>query len=127
MRRLKPHLTYANVAATLALIIAVAGGTTAIAGSKAGKNTVASSSIKPYNVTARDLAGIRVVQGNGQFSAFAPCERGERPIGGGGSAPAGDSLGVSRPGGNGWYAQQGVGPETHMVAYALCLKVKAGK
>lgn len=127
MRRLKPHLTYANLAATLALIIAVAGGTTAIAGSKAGKNTVASSSIKPYNVTARDLAGIRVVQGNGQFSALAPCERGEHLIGGGGSAPAGDSLGVSRPAGNGWYAQQGVGPETHMVAYALCLKPKPGK
>ena len=88
MRQLKPHLTYANVAATAALIIAVAGGTTAIAGSKAAKNTVASSSIKPYNVTARDLAGIRVVQGNGQFSAFAPCERGERLIGGGGSAPS---------------------------------------
>ncbi len=89
MRRLKPHLTYANVAATLALIIAVAGGTTAIAGSKAAKNTVASSSIKPYNVTARDLAGIRVVQVNGQFSAFAPCARGERLLGGGGSATSG--------------------------------------
>ena len=79
MRRLKPHLTYANVAATAALIIAVAGGTTAIAGSKAGKNTVASSSIKPYNVTAPDLARIQVVQVNGQFSAFAPCPRGRRP------------------------------------------------
>ena len=31
MQRLRRHLTYANVAATLALVIAVAGGTTAIA------------------------------------------------------------------------------------------------
>jgi hypothetical protein len=127
MHRLRRNLNYANVAATLALIIAVAGGTTAIAGGKAAPNSVASSSIKPHNVTARDLAGIRVVQANGQFSAFAPCARGERLVGGGGSAPAGDSLGASRPGGNGWFSQQGSGPETHLTAYALCLKVKPGK
>jgi hypothetical protein len=127
MRRLKPHLSYANVAATLALIIAVAGGTTAIAGSKAAKNSVASSSIKPFNITARDLAGIRVVQANGQFAAFAPCARNQRLLGGGGSAPAGDSLGASNPGKNGWHVQQGNGPETHVIAYAICLKGKPGK
>lgn len=130
MRRLKPHLTYANVAATLALIIAVAGGTTAIAGNKAAKNTVASSSIKPHNVTARDLAGIRVVEVDGQFSAFAPCARGERLLGGGGSPiPPGGlvDLGVSRPGGNGWFVQQGGGPDRLMAAYALCLKARPGK
>ena len=64
MHKLRERLTYANVAATLALVIAVAGGTTAIAANKAPKNSVASSSIKPFNVTARDLAGIRVVQVN---------------------------------------------------------------
>ena len=73
MRRIRSHLSYANVAATLALIIAIAGGTTAIAGSKAAKNSVASSSIKPFNVTARDLAGVKVVQANGQFASFAAC------------------------------------------------------
>ena len=73
MHRFRRHLTYANVAATLALFIAVAGGTTAIAGGKAAKNSVASSSIKPFNVTARDLAGIRLVQVSGQVNAFAPC------------------------------------------------------
>ena len=126
MRRLKPHLTYANLAATLALIIAVAGGTTAIAGSKVGKNTVASSSIKPYNVTARDLAGIRVVEVDGQFSAFASCERGERLLGGGGST--GGPLGSSRPGNNGWFVEQGTGPGDRLVvAYALCLRAKPGK
>jgi hypothetical protein len=126
MRRLKPHLTYANVAATAALIIAVAGGTTAIAGSKAAKNTVASSSIKPYNVTARDLAGIRVVQVTGSVNAFAPCTEGERLVGGGGST--GGPLGSSRPGNNGWFVEQGTGPGDRLVvAYALCLKAKSGK
>ena len=129
MRRLKPHLTYANVAATAALIIAVAGGTTAIAGSKAGKNTVASSSIKPYNVTARELAGIRVVETDGQFSAFASCARGERLLGGGGSSipPGFPDVAVTRPGENGWFVQQGEGPNTLMAAYALCLKSKPVK
>ena len=126
MRRLKPHLTYANVAATAALIIAVAGGTTAIAGSKAAKNTVASSSIKPYNVTARDLAGIRIVQVTGSVNAFAPCTERERLVGGGGST--GGPLGSSRPGNNGWFVEQGTGPGDRLVvAYALCLKAKPGK
>ena len=74
--RIKRHFSYANVAATLALIIAVAGGTTAIAGSKAAKNSVASSSIKPFNVTARDLAGIRLVQVSTASSSVCPMPRG---------------------------------------------------
>jgi hypothetical protein len=127
MRRLRRNLTYANVTATLALIAAVAGGTTAIAVSKAPKNSVASSSIKPLNVTARDLAAVRVVQVNGQFAAFAPCPRNQRLLGGGGNTPAGDNMGASRPGENGWYVQQGAGPETHVIAYAICLKAKPGK
>ncbi len=129
MHRLKPHLSYANVAATLALIIAVAGGTTALAGSKAAKNSVASSSIKPFNVTARDLAGIRVVQVSSPVNAFARCSRSERLLGGGGSpVPAGGPLGTSRPGDNGWFVQQGGGPEDVVVAaYALCLKAKPGR
>jgi hypothetical protein len=88
---------------------------------------VTSSSIKPNNVTARNLAGIRIVQASGQFAATARCGHRERLIGGGGSAPAGDTLGVSRPAQGGWYAQQGAGPETHLIAYALCLKAKPGK
>jgi hypothetical protein len=127
MRR---HLNYANVASTLALLIAIAGGTTAIAGSNAPKNSVASSSIKPFNVTARDMARVRVVEVNQQFSAFAPCARGEQLLGGGGSPiPPGGlvGLGVSRPGGNGWFVQQGDGPSRIMAAYALCLAAKPGK
>jgi hypothetical protein len=130
MRQIRGHLSYANVAATLALIIAIAGGTTALAGSKAAKNSVVSSSIKPFNVTAGDLAGIRVVEVDAQFSAFAQCSRRERLVGGGGSPiPPGGlvNLGVSRPGENGWFVQQGGGPDRLMAAYALCLKAKPGK
>jgi hypothetical protein len=128
MQRLRRNLTYANVTATLALVIAV-GGATAIAGGKAAKNSVASSSIKPHNVTASDLAGIRVVQANGQVNAFASCPRGERLLGGGGRTIApGGPLGASRPGTNGWFVEQGSGPgDTLMAAYALCLKAKPGK
>jgi hypothetical protein len=126
---LRRHLSYANVASTFAVLIAIAGGTTAIAGSNAQRNSVTSSSIKPFNVTARDLAGIRVVEVDSQFSAFAPCSKGERLVGGGGSSipPGFPDLSVSRPGSNGWFVQQGEGPNTLMAAYALCLKAKPGK
>jgi hypothetical protein len=128
MQRPRRHLTYANVVATLALVVAVAGGATAIAGGKAAKNSVASSSIKPFNVTASDLAGIRIVQSTGQVNAFASCSRGERVIGGGGSPATGGPLGASRPGKNGWFVQQGEGPgDRPMTAFALCLKGKPGK
>jgi hypothetical protein len=124
--RIKRHLTYANVAATIALIIAIAGGTTAIAGGKAAKNSVASSSIKPFNVTAGDLAGVRVVQVAGQFKSLAPCARRERLLGGGGGATGGARI--SAPQGNGWYVEQDGGPvDQPVVAYALCLKAKPGK
>jgi hypothetical protein len=129
MRRIRRHLSYANVASTTALLVAIAGGTTAIAGSNAPKNSVTSSSIKAHHVTARDLAGIRVVEVDQQFSAFASCRRGERLLGGGGSSiPSGfPDLAVSRPGQNGWFVQQGDGPDTLMAAFALCLKAKPGK
>ena len=54
--KLKPRLSYANVTATLALLVAVAGGTTALAGvAKAPKNSVVAKSIKNGNVTAKKL------------------------------------------------------------------------
>jgi hypothetical protein len=125
MSRIKRHLSYANVAATLALVIAIAGGTSAIAGSKAPKNSVVSSSIKRFNVTAKDLAGLQEVQVSAQVSAFAPCPPHARLLAGGGSA--GGPLGASRPGNNGWFVQQGTGPEDRaVVAYALCLRGKPG-
>lgn len=124
MRRIKRHLSYANVAATLALLVAIGGSATALAGSKAPKNSVVSSSIKPYNVTAGDLAGIRVVPVVGQVSAFAQCPKGERLIGGGGGA---STVGVSSPRNNGWYVEQAGGPDGPVSSTALCLKTKPGK
>ncbi len=64
MNWLRRNLSYANVAATLALVIAVAGGTTAIAmKTTAPKNSVSTKSIRPYNVTARDLTRLIEVRG----------------------------------------------------------------
>ena len=63
MNWLRRNLSYANVTATLALVIAVAGGTTAIAmKATAPKNSVTTKSIRPYNVTARDLTRLGLVQ-----------------------------------------------------------------
>ena len=61
LSRIRERLTYANVVATLALVVAVAGGTTAIA-ITAAKNSVTTKSIKAGNVTARDIAGIVLVR-----------------------------------------------------------------
>jgi hypothetical protein len=53
MRRLRSHLSYANVAATMALVLALGGGATAIA--LKGKNTVFSDDIAPQQVKTGDL------------------------------------------------------------------------
>jgi hypothetical protein len=124
MKKLMPRLSYANVTATLALIAAVAGGTTAIAVSKAPRNSVTSSSLKPYNVTAGDLAGIRMVTAVARGTATASCARGERLLGGGGTA--GD-LGGSFPINNNWVASVSGAAGQDATAYALCLKRKPGK
>jgi hypothetical protein len=130
--KLRDKLTYANVAASLALVVAVAGGTTAIAASQAPHNSVASSSIKPGNVTSGDLAGVRVVQMSGIFKAFATCGKGEKLLGGGGDVGGGTSnVGASRPGSNGWFVQQGATTgapgDLPVSAYALCLRAKPHK
>jgi hypothetical protein len=73
MQRLRRHLTYANVAATVALLIAVAGGTTAIASKvTAPKNSVTTKSIRPHNVTARNLTKIVTVTREASFSDPVP-------------------------------------------------------
>jgi hypothetical protein len=105
--RFRRHLSYANVAATLALIVAIAGGATAVAGSRIG---------------AQDLKKIKVRQAQadppatGFPVAIARCHSGERVLGGGGIAA---NLGATNPQGNGWAAGGGVGD--HVTAYALCI------
>ncbi len=72
--RIRKHLSYSNVVATLALVIAVAGGTTAIAGKvTAPKNSVTSKSIREGNVTAKDLAGLSSVRQQIQITDPTPC------------------------------------------------------
>jgi hypothetical protein len=53
--RLRPHLTYANVIATIALLVAL-GGASAYAASKLGKNVVKSRNIAPGAVKTADIA-----------------------------------------------------------------------
>jgi hypothetical protein len=50
MKRLRPKLNYANVVATLALVVAV-GGTSAFAASQLGKNSVGPKQLKKNSVT----------------------------------------------------------------------------
>jgi hypothetical protein len=131
--RLKKSLSYANVVATLALIVAVAGGGTAIALS-VGKNSVTTKSIKPGNVTARDLTGIRVVSGEipGAGGGSVNCAPNERLLAGGAEArstqnPPGPDrfLRASHPtpDGNGWTART----DSNVTVYVLCLRAKPGK
>jgi hypothetical protein len=141
MKRLKtkPNLSYANVVATLALIAAVAGGTTALAGvAKAPKNSVVTKSIRQGNVTARDLAGLNSFRAATTITdtgsndgiptsgtAVARCPKGARAISGGGSAGGNRvALQTSSPNGNnGWTvaAISDNGSTTQVLAVVYCL------
>lgn len=124
----KSRLSYANVMATLAFVVALTGGTTAVAVStKLSKNSVTTKSVRNGNVTAPKLAAIRVVAG--APNATATCGAGERLIGGGARGTANNpampsSLLTSYPSGNSWVASPGV--NANVVPYALCLSAKPG-
>ena len=132
---MRAKLTYANVVATLALIIAVAGGSTAVALS-VGKNSVQSSAIRPGNVTARNLANVRVVevQAPGTESR-ATCKKNEQLIGGGGGGGSGISASVplgtspSEPAFSRTWAVSSLpgSPGSTTTAFALCLSGKPTK
>ena len=51
---MRPRLTYANVVATLALLIAI-GGASAFAASQLGKNTVGTKQLKKNSVTTAKI------------------------------------------------------------------------
>ena len=144
MHRLRTHLTYANVAATLALVIAVAGGTTAIAmKATAPKNSVTSKSIRPYNVTARDLSRLIEVRTQTIFSDPAPaddtftratataqCPAGTRVITGGGTVDNDRAALIgSLPTSEAWIVSaKGDGTnEARITAIAWCLSKRAEK
>jgi hypothetical protein len=145
MHRLRRHLSYANVAATLALVIAVAGGTTAIAVSKGSKknndvNTkgnirarhVTAAKLANGSVIASKLAGIDVVQRD--FSTSGPghdadCPFGERLLSGGvdihSPSPSGAAITSSHPVGNSWEGNVTIATGDYTV-YALCLRAASG-
>ena len=109
--RLKSHLSYANVVATVALAVAVAGIPTAVAITKASKKSDVNKkgNIRAGRVTFREdrrrqrysieAGRNRVIQASGSVgSAEAKCPAGERLIGGGGRASSGTStLSLSMP------------------------------
>ena len=111
---MRKHLSYANVAATLALVIAVAGGSVAVAGSakKAPKNSVKTSSIANKVITAKKLKDVKSVSQTATFTgpsgatATANCPAGAIALGGSGAADPGSFLqGVGSFGPNtGWQA-----------------------
>ena len=141
--KLRRHLTYANVTATIALIAAVGGGTTAIA--LQGRNTVGTKDIKPGHATGNDLSEIRVVRKLGTVNdtsgpgdnwsggfVVARCPKGTRLLSGGGRVdPLSSGRGAltrSEPKGNGWLvtANQDTGQPATIRATALCLKRRPG-
>ena len=133
MRRLRKHLSYANVTATFALIAAIGGGTTAIA--LQGRNSVQSNDIKNGHVTGRDLSSTRIfvktfplVGANDVNGTTVFCRRGFRLVSGGGSVPG--SLQQSHPVLDGGWSVVGSnnnGPPTQGLAYAFCIRKKPGK
>jgi hypothetical protein len=142
--RIRRHLSYANVAASLALVIAIAGGTTAIATkSTAPKNSVTSKSIRPFNVTSRDLSRLIQVFGKASFNdpapadgtftggtAVAPCPSGTRVITGGGSVDnVHANLSSSLPNPGAWsVSANGDGTnQATITAIAWCLSKRAQK
>jgi hypothetical protein len=143
--KLRRNFSYANVTATIALIAAVGGGTTAIA--LQGRNSVRTDDIKPGHVTGNDLSQIRVVRRlgtvidasdqNGEVWSgnfvIAKCPKGTRLISGGGRIdPVGASgkgaITRSEPKGNGWQVtgNQDTGQPATIRASALCLKRRVG-
>jgi hypothetical protein len=134
MQWLRSHLSYANVAATLALVISVASGTTAIAVSKGSKHNdiTKKGNIRAGHVTASKLAGIDVVQRD--FAIASPghdadCPVGERLLSGGvdihSPSPTGAAITSSHPVGNSWEGNV-TSATTNYTVYALCLKPTPG-
>jgi hypothetical protein len=133
MTSLRSHLTYANVVATLALVVAIAGGSTAIAvSSKLKKNSVGTKQLKNRSVTAAKLADGAVIASKlapvHSVSEKAPvdlvrCPSGERLLSGGALA-AGGSLTGSYPSDNAvQWAFSGTGT---LEGYAVCLRATPG-
>ncbi len=107
LRNLKPKLTYANVVATLALIVAVSGGATAVAIS-VSKNSVTTKSIRKGAVTAPKLGKVERQDRNSDRPARPQrqCQKGDQVLGGGGFVSwSPEHSPISTPTANGWRLQ----------------------
>lgn len=129
---MRKHLSYANVTATLALVLAVAGGSTAIA-MQAAKNSVDHRAIKKGAVRASELGKTTTVKntviGTGASEAVASCAKKQRLLTGGGVAVGSGSgvsaaLTASQPGNNKWAARGKADASVPVstTAIAVCLK-----
>ena len=143
IRQTAKRLNYANTTATLALVLAVAGGGGAIAMSS--RDSVRTKHVKDGQITARDLAGIRAVRVStpvpdlaeddvwSSGTTTAPCAGRERLVSGGAgpSALANNrvSLAESQAKGNSWVATltHDTGGTLTLTATAYCLRAKPSK
>ena len=84
MRRIRRHLTFANVASAIALFVALGGGTAVALN---GQNTVQSddlgpgAQVKAPDVAANAVNGANVVNGSISTTDLAPAARGARAYG----------------------------------------------
>ena len=133
MRRLRSHLTYANVVASLALLIALAGGTAWAANEWTGANIVDGSltgrDVRQNSITHKDVQGLTssdfkggqllagsdnvtvvqvnaTVDNNGVAADSAQCPESTVNIGGGfnASTTGGSVLASFLAGNNRWFA-----------------------
>jgi hypothetical protein len=133
---MRDKLSYANVVATIALIVAVAGIPTAVAVTaqtskkadvtskgniRAGR--VTTGKLADNSVTAPKLGFVHSVQATGTGSAHASCPAGERILSGGGFAPSG-TLVTDTPGNaiQGPWEVAAQPASATVTAVALCLK-----
>jgi hypothetical protein len=143
MTSFRRHLTYANVMATLAVVIAVAGipSAVAITANKVKKNAVGTKQLKngsvtaaklaDGNVTAAKLAGVRVVSATASTPSpsgtDAACDAGEKLLGGGAITQGGALIAsspVTQLSPPRWNSNSSGGPTT--AAFALCLRTTPG-
>lgn len=126
---MRAKLTYANVMSTIAVVLALTGGATAVAVGL-GKGSVGPRELKKGAVRGQELGPVvmRKRTGPGVGQGIVRCNKGERVIGGGGiAAPTGGgtvSLTQSEPLPNGW-AAAGTGASAAgatVTAFAMCLR-----
>jgi hypothetical protein len=130
---IRTKLTYANVVSTLALIVAVAGGSTAIAISSKQKisgklikaGTITTKQLKDGSITGPKLATIDriTVGGTANNSTKAECPQGAALISGG---VTGNNVVQTTPSllSEGWFGATAGGPS--FVA-AMCLRATPSK